>query len=130
MIRAYFLTRFTYKNSNGNTFIDFEQVYKELNCSKTLGKKIIRNQQATLAEYSCQSVFEWYIENNRKTLSIELLQKMLRKDDDNRPVLPYYYFTQILWYNITQHQYPVLIIVNRYLEQKLDTLYLDRKSVV
>lgn len=120
----FFLTRFSGKTSAGFTFMDYQHLYNELNCSKRIIKKVIRYQQAALSEHSCQSIFYWHAENADNSLPINLFKKMMLRDDDNRQVLPYYYFTQVLWYNLIKHQYPVLVVINRYSQRKLDTIYL------
>lgn len=120
LFRCYILSYLKRSNPSGDIYISYDQVTTESGCSRKISKKFIRHHQIGLAEFSSKSVIDWAKEIYFSDLDI--LEASHEKDDDNRPVLPCYLFTKVLYEHLQQRKCPVLLIVNHSSHQQREDI--------
>ncbi len=110
LFHAYLLTKYKNETNEGLTYIDHEKICTSSELSKKFSKKISRHSQQYLAEHSCDKIIEWAKFSKKPPNFIDELNKLLLHDDDDRCVLPCFYFTDVLVSVIKKLKFPILIV--------------------
>lgn len=92
---AYFLTIFKIETENGSSVIDFDKISRSINISRKLAKKLTRHYQLSIANYSCRKILDW--SSKSSIIDPFILMNLIKKDDDDREVLPCYLYSKIIY---------------------------------
>lgn len=111
LVISFFLTEFKKYEANGEPFIHYDAISSKFKISRKLAKKLVRHFQISLAEYSCMDVFDWAEKLSFAENRIAILRSLKRYDDDNRPVLPCYFFTKIILLHLKKQRLPILFVI-------------------
>jgi hypothetical protein len=111
LIGCYFLTSFKQTDTNDNISINYLAIAKELQATREYAKKLVRYYQRFLSRLSCELVFEWARAIDQGSVELTTLKKLQRTDDDGRPILPFYYFTEILLQHLVKQGLSILVII-------------------
>lgn len=123
LLLSFFLTRFKNHDYNGSTFIDYNQIAEIGNFSRKTSKKLARYYQIKLSQISCNLVIDWCHDVMPINYN-NFLIKMLRHDDDDRTVLPCYFYNAIIYNYIKKKEYLTLVIVRHKYKDNTNQLML------
>lgn len=113
LTQCYFLTKFKKKSSNSDFKIDCEIISKTLAISRKLSKKVVRAIQLSIANYSCKKIALLLDKLKISKLEKQIFISLIKHDDDDRLVLPCYFFTKILLRDLLFQRLPILLISHR-----------------
>lgn len=108
---CYFLTKFKKSNVSNHDTIHYEKIANAAEISIKLAKKMTRYYQNALAEYSCDQIIAWADELGFTFQYIDMLKKMVRRDDDDRTVLPCYFLTDVIIAKLKRERLPILVVL-------------------
>lgn len=108
---CYFLTKFKRNKFFNRDSIHYEKIANEAEISVKLAKKMARYYQIALAEYSCDQIIAWADELGFTFHYVDMLKKMIRRDDDERNVLPCYFLTDVIIAKLKREKMPILIVL-------------------
>lgn len=106
---CYFLTKFKQSKFSNHDTIHYDRIANEAGLSIKLAKKMTRYYQISLAENSCDQIIDWADELGFTFQYIDMLKKMVRRDDDERNVLPCYFLTDVIIAKLKMERMPILI---------------------
>ena len=106
---CYFLTKFKESKFSNHDTIRYEKIASDAGVSIKLAKKMTRYYQISLAENSCDRIIDWADELGFTFHYVDMLKKMVRRDDDERNVLPCYFLTDVIIAKLKMERIPILI---------------------
>ena len=94
---SYFLCRYHIVDADKiPTSIDYTEIAKNLNLSRSYSKKLGHFYQKSLSEFSCKFIFQLLTELSGKHDLKHILPQLHRQSDEGRMVLPCYCVTEII----------------------------------
>lgn len=108
---CYFLTKFKERKYLNHDTMDYAKIANKAKISIKLAKKIARYYQIALAEYSCDQIIAWADELGFTFQYVDMLKTMIRRDDDDRTVLPCYFLTEVIIAKLKSERLPILVVL-------------------
>lgn len=112
LVKSFFLTNFKTKTSITETFINHDAICQKAKISKKFAKKITRHYQIDLAKDSVNTIKKLAQELDPNNYPVDLLEQLIKHDDDDRPTLPCYLYSKIIFEHMLKNNTPVVLIAN------------------
>ncbi len=110
---SYFLCRYNIVDTDKiPTSIDYTEIAKNLNLSRSYSKKLVHFYQKSLSELSCTFIFQLLTELSGKDDLKHILPKLHRQSDEGRMVLPCYCVTEIIVLHMIDTRADLVLLVD------------------
>jgi hypothetical protein len=126
IIGCYFLAHYCVREEGYPVSINLNFASRELHISKYKSKRLIHKLQILICDLGCKFILSAAINLPEALLCFDILPKLKRLTDDNKPVLPCFMVSEVILYRCIQDRIPILFIIKRFnsiTDECIDIIY-------